>query len=65
MKLISEIRQQFSFAEWFRAFWNHVPTAGKITPKGGVELKYPGGSSQEIHNALVNLKKEVSNKFSK
>jgi len=62
MKLIKEIRQQFSFTEWFKAFWNHVPTAGKVTIKGGAELKHPGGTFQERTEAMIRLKNEIRNR---
>lgn len=63
MKLIAEITRQFSFSEWFKAFWNHVPTAGKKTPKSGYKLAYQGGTMQERTEALISLKESLKSKF--
>lgn len=62
MKL-HELTSQFTFTEWFKAFFNHVPTAGKQTPKKGYKLAYPGGTLAERTEALMNLQKSIKNKF--
>lgn len=41
-QFLSELRAQFSFKEWFRAFFLHVMTAGKPTIKGGAKLTQTG-----------------------
>ena len=58
MKLLTEIRRQFSLSEWLRAFFNHTPTAGKKGIKGGYRVAYSGGTSQEIFEALNKLKQQ-------
>ena len=63
MKLLTEITRQFSFTEWFKAFWNHVPTAGKKAPKSGYKLAYQGGTMQERTEALQKLKESLKTKF--
>ena len=63
MKLLTEFTRQFSFTEWFKAFWNHVPTAGKKAPKSGYKLAYQGGTMQERTEALQKLKESLKTKF--
>jgi hypothetical protein len=61
-QLIQEVRKQFSFSEWFKAFWSHTPTAGKVSIQGGAKLVYPGGTFQERTQAMIRLKKELQNR---
>ena len=63
MKLLTEFTEQFRFEEWFKAFWNHVPTAGKKAPKSGYKLAYHGGTMQERTEALQKLKESLKTKF--
>lgn len=63
MKLLIELTRQFSFTEWFKAFWNHTPTAGKKAPKSGYKLAYEGGTMQERTEALQKLKESLKTKF--
>ena len=63
MKLLTEFTEQFRFEEWFKAFWNHVPTAGKKAPKSGYKLAYQGGTMQERTEALQKLKESLKTKF--
>lgn len=63
MKLLTELTKQFSLTEWFKAFWNHVPTAGKKAPKSGYKLAYQGGTMQERTEALQKLKESLKTKF--
>lgn len=59
MQLIKELTQQFSPTEWFRAFFNHVPTACKKPVKGGFKLGHAGGTLAERTEALQKLQNEV------
>lgn len=62
MKLLKEIRAQFSAKEWFHAIFCHIPTAGAIKLKPGATLTQIGEirNFNDFHNHLINWRKEVS-----
>lgn len=63
MKLLKEIKAQFSLKEWVQAIFCHIPTASGIRPKSGARLTQRGHncSFNDIHNHLINWRKEVHN----
>jgi len=55
---VKELMPQISLKEWIAAFLFYVPTANKPRISGKYKT-IPGGTSDEIYNALTNLQKEM------
>lgn len=63
MKLLKEIKAQFSLKEWVQAIFCHIPTASGIRPKAGAKLTQTRrcNNFNELHQHLINWRKEVQN----